>query len=68
MIERPSVKVSEIGGWKGGNIMEKREQKEKKVEKLPKYEQPIVVTYHDEDILEELGPAQACSPDPCPYP
>lgn len=48
--------------------MEKREQKEKKTKKLPKYEPPVVVTYHEEDILEELGPARACSPDPCPYP
>lgn len=48
--------------------MEKKEEKEKKTRKLPKYEPPIVVTYHEDDILEELGPAQACSPDPCPYP
>ena len=26
--------------------------------KLPEYESPKVVTYTDEDILEELGPAQ----------
>ena len=48
--------------------MEKREQKEKKTKKLPKYEPPVVVTYHEDDILEELGPAQACSPNPCPFP
>ena len=45
-----------------------KEEKEKKIKKLPKYEPPVVVTYHEDDILEELGPAQACSPDPCPYP
>ena len=45
--------------------MDKREQKAKK---LPKYEPPVVVTYREDDILEELGPAQACSPDACPYP
>jgi hypothetical protein len=28
------------------------------VEKLPAYEPPQIVTYSDEDILEELGPAQ----------
>ena len=27
--------------------------------KLPEYEVPAIVTYTDEDILEELGPAQA---------
>ena len=27
--------------------------------KLPEYEVPIIVTYTDEDILDELGPAQA---------
>ena len=68
-----SMLVSEISGenlWikKGGKTMEKREQKEKKAKKIPKYEPPVVVTYHEDDILEELGPAQACSPDPCPYP
>jgi len=29
--------------------------------KLPVYEPPRVVTYHDDDLLAELGPAQACS-------
>ena len=34
--------------------------------KMPEYETPEVVTYTDEEILEELGPAQAIygSPDP----
>jgi hypothetical protein len=34
--------------------------------KMPEYETPEVVTYTDEEILEELGPAQACygRPDP----
>ena len=27
--------------------------------KLPKYEAPQVTTYTDEEILDELGPAQA---------
>jgi hypothetical protein len=27
--------------------------------KMPEYEVPEVVTYTDEEILEELGPAQA---------
>jgi hypothetical protein len=34
--------------------------------KMPEYEAPEVVTYTDEEILEELGPAQAIygQPDP----
>ncbi len=30
-------------------------------ETLPAYEPPRVVTYRGDQILEELGPAQACS-------
>ena len=30
-------------------------------EVLPEYEPPQVVTYRGDEILEELGPAQACS-------
>ena len=35
---------------------------------IPEYEVPEVVTYSEDEILEELGPAQACSPSPCPTP
>jgi len=28
---------------------------------LPAYEPPRVVTYQDDELLAELGPAQACS-------
>lgn len=28
---------------------------------LPAYEPPLVLTYRGEEILQELGPAQACS-------
>jgi len=31
---------------------------EESVEQLPDYEPPQIVTYSEEDILEELGPAQ----------
>lgn len=31
-------------------------------EKRRKYEPPRIITYSADDILEELGPAQACSP------
>jgi len=30
------------------------------------YESPRIITYSKEDILEEMGPAQACAPSPCP--
>ncbi|MDJ0764302.1 MAG: hypothetical protein QNJ97_15080 [Myxococcota bacterium] len=35
---------------------------------LPEYEPPKIIEYTSEQILEEIGPAQACSPDPCPLP
>ena len=45
--------------------MEKLDQKEimeQEMEpELPPYEPPQVVTYRDDDLLAELGPAQACS-------
>jgi hypothetical protein len=34
--------------------------------RLNTYEPPRIITYSSDDILEELGPAQACSPSPCP--
>jgi hypothetical protein len=33
----------------------------------PEYEVPRIVTYSEAEILEELGPAQACT-SPCPVP
>jgi hypothetical protein len=35
-------------------------------EKKPLYVSPKVITYTSEEILEQIGPAQACSPAPCP--
>ncbi|MDY6971706.1 MAG: hypothetical protein SV775_05195 [Thermodesulfobacteriota bacterium] len=32
---------------------------------LPRYEPPRIVSYTSEEILEQIGPAQACSPSPC---
>ncbi|MEW6440067.1 MAG: hypothetical protein AB1640_03950 [bacterium] len=32
---------------------------------LPEYKPPKIVTYTSEEILEQIGPAQACSPGPC---
>jgi hypothetical protein len=30
------------------------------------YESPKVITYSEDEIIEILGPAQTCSPSPCP--
>jgi hypothetical protein len=30
------------------------------------YEAPKVITYSEDEIIEMLGPAQTCSPSPCP--
>jgi hypothetical protein len=37
------------------------EVREVRKEALPKYEPPQVLTCRGQEILEELGPAQACS-------
>jgi len=34
-------------------------------DKLPEYEPPKIITYTEKEILEQIGPAQACSPSPC---
>jgi hypothetical protein len=31
----------------------------------PAYEPPKITSYTSEEILEQAGPAQACSPAPC---
>ncbi len=31
----------------------------------PEYEPPRIVTYTSEELLEQIGPAMACSPSPC---
>lgn len=30
------------------------------------YELPEMITYSKENILDEIGPIQACAPSPCP--
>jgi len=35
--------------------------------KIP-YESPVIITYSDEEIIEEITFAQGCSPSPCPVP
>lgn len=41
---------------------EKRTIREKEPEPRPEYIPPRIVTYTSEQILEQIGPAQACSP------
>ena len=33
-----------------------------------KYEPPKIITYTSDELLEQIGPAMACSPSPCPTP
>jgi hypothetical protein len=35
---------------------------------LPPYKDPVITTHHDEEILEELGPAQTSYGGPGPGP
>jgi hypothetical protein len=48
-------------GTKAERPIEQKEGREK-----PKYVPPKIVTYTSEEILEQIGPAMACSPSPCP--
>jgi hypothetical protein len=41
---------------------------EERKEQRPAYEAPQVITYTEEEILEELGPAQAMVYGPIPGP
>ena len=34
-------------------------------EESPAYRSPKIITYTRDEILDEIGPAQACSPSPC---
>jgi len=45
-------------------IKEKNSVKRKESQK-PEYVPPKIVTYSEKEILEHIGPAQACSPQPC---
>ncbi|MEW6220200.1 MAG: hypothetical protein AB1634_11800 [Thermodesulfobacteriota bacterium] len=35
-------------------------------EARPVYTRPEIITYTSEEIMARIGPAQACSPGPCP--
>jgi hypothetical protein len=39
--------------------------KKKDLKQTPDYVPPKIITYTSEQILEEIGPAQACSPFSC---
>jgi len=43
------------------NVKRKRRYLMKK-----EYDAPKVITYSEDEIIEMLGPAQTCSPSPCP--
>lgn len=43
-------------------------KEEEKNKDMIEYEALETATYSEDDIFEELGPAQACSPSPCPAP
>jgi hypothetical protein len=51
-------------------IDERQQKKEKGTKeternKMPEYIPPKIITYSSDEILEEIGPAMACSPAPC---
>ncbi len=41
--------------------LESKPQEELK-KRAPEYEPPKIITYNGDQLLKELGPAQACSP------
>ena len=40
--------------------------KKQEWEMKKEYDAPKVITYSEDEIIELLGPAQTCSPSPCP--
>ena len=54
-------------------IDEKQQKKEKGTKEterktMPEYIPPKIITYSSDEILEEIGPAMACSGSPCGVP
>jgi hypothetical protein len=47
--------------------VEKQEKTSVKMKEIkrPEYVPPKIITYSEKEILEHIGPAQACSPQPC---
>ena len=46
------------------NVPEEKIRKEE--ESVRTFEPPVVATFSGKEIIEEIGPAQMCSPSPCP--
>jgi hypothetical protein len=42
-----------------------RDDRPEQNEQQSAYVPPTIVSYTSEEILEQVGPAQACSPSPC---
>jgi hypothetical protein len=38
---------------------------DKKEDRKPEYVPPRIITYTKDELLEQIGPAMACSPSPC---
>ena len=49
----------------GERLRENEEHSSEKTTTHPVYIPPTITTYSSEEILEQVGPAQACSPAPC---
>jgi hypothetical protein len=47
---------------KNKKIKVTKEMAESEEKPVPTYETPKIITYTSEEILEEIGPANACSP------
>ena len=45
---------------------EKKKTRKKGKKEEPGYEEPKVITYSGDELLKELGPAQACRAFGCP--
>lgn len=46
-------------------ITDPQELKDQDQKNFPEYTPPKIITYTSEEILEQIGPAHACSPFPC---
>ena len=49
-----------------GKADDNRKKVAKEKRKQPLYEEPRVITYSGDELLKELGPAQACRAFGCP--
>ena len=70
-----SVSLNDMAIYKGETNMKKKDkaqdrvkrvQKRQEKKKRPSYEEPKVITYSGDELLKELGPAQACRAFGCP--